>query len=237
MILTVTDDDLSRAVAQLTWIPAHVTAARMSAHPPLTSEGHPMSWRQWRANRLVDIVAKFAASRSRLPPHVMRWMHTADNLHQHQAALLGVVTHAENHLERLVEGPGGTRVVKILRDSAGERPRKPRTWRRYPPQQAAQQPNAASSSSSAAPLVAAGTRPRLGPREKRRKLAEAHAQLDRVRAAKRVAEHIGNLEQRPSSSATSAAERMAALRARVLAREKGDREWQQEQKAVSLWPS
>ena len=230
MISGVIEGGFAQAAAQVTWIPAHISAARMAAYPPSTSAGVPMTWRQWRANRLVDLLAKAAASQSRLPQHVLKWMRTADTLHVHMAATLGVVTHAATHFEHTAIGPGGRQVTHVSRDSAGQRPRRPRTWRRFPPQQAQQPPT--SSSSTAAGSV----RPvaLLAPREKRRRLSEAHQSHERVQAAKRVAAHLAAIELQPSS-APSAADRMAALRARVQAKAQADLEWQRGQREASFW--
>ena len=88
----------------------------------------------------------------------------------------------------------------------------------------------------AGPIAELGARSRLEPREKRRKLAEAHDQLERVKAAKRVAAHLEGLEQRPAAAAATAADRIAALRTRVMAKQKAYHDWLQEQKEAAMWP-
>ena len=87
MILQAVEDGMDRVRDQVTWIPAHVTASRMRALPPRTSTGTPMTWRQWRANRLVDMVAKAAAEQTRLPPEAKELMRKADALNTHAAAV------------------------------------------------------------------------------------------------------------------------------------------------------
>ena len=131
-------------------------------------------------------------------------------------------------------------MTKSFRDSCGERPRKPRTWRRAAPRQDAAQlcapPAPDLALCQARPTAAIGAMSRLEPREKRRTLAEAHDQIERVRAAKRVAAHLEGLEQRPAIAAASAADRLAALRTRVMAKQKAEQDWLQDQRRASLWP-
>ena len=240
MILQAVEDSADKVKEQVTWVPAHVTASRMMALPPNTSAGTPMTWRQWRANRLVDMVAKAAAEQTRLPPEANELMRKADALNTHAAAVLGAVTYAANNLERVTELPGGGQLTIIFRDSCGERPRKPRTWKRAAPKQEANQQCKAATPSltlcQAGPIAELGAISRLEPREKRRKLAEAHDQLERVKAAKRVAAHLEGLEQRPAAAAATAADRIAALRTRVMAKQKAYHDWLQEQKEAAMWP-
>ena len=237
MVLNALDNHVDTAIERLTWVPAHVSAARMRSGPPLTSAGQPLTWLQWRANRLVDAVAKSAASSTRLPASVFKWVKAAEQLHQHQAATLGMVTYAANHHEQPSVDAQGRATVRVLRDSAGQRQRGTRTWRRFLPQQACQvipppEPWPASSSSSSIVSAAVQASKPLAPREKRRKLTEEHFQRERVKAATQVATHLAGSTLRPSTGPT-ASDRLAALRARVQAREVAEKEWELERRRAS----
>ena len=98
LILAGIDNQLAEAAASTTWMPSHISAARMASNAPRDSDGHPITWIGWRANRLADSLAKFAAASSRLPSSFFEWLKEVDDLHLHQAALLGMVTHAANNI-------------------------------------------------------------------------------------------------------------------------------------------
>ena len=197
-----------------------------------------MSWAQWRANRLVDLLAKAAATRARLPKRLFEFTKAADTLHTHLAARLGMVTYAATNFERTAYDAHGKEIVQVVRDSAGQRPQWPRTWRRFPPQQLRQQvaqPTAAASSgTSTAP--AAGPTPRTSPplttKEKRRRLTECHLQQQRVSSARQVANHLAATSLAPTTS-PPACDRMAALRDRIRAREREAEDWESERREAS----
>ena len=227
LIVQALDGRLAVATARLTWMPAHTSASAM-AFPPRDSSGQPISWVAWRANRLADALAKYAASRVRLPASVFKWIKDAEELHRHQAALLGWVTHAATHHEVHVTDAHGKTSSQVIRDSCGQRPQRPRTWRRFSPQQAMQQlaPTAASAASSIPPRPAP-----VGPREKARRLNACHDQRQRVADAARTARHLEATELQPSNG-PSAAERLEALRERVRARAAEDAAWDAERRAA-----
>ena len=233
MILHTLDDDLRATHGKLVWIPAHISAARMQQHPPCTSESEPMSWIQWRANRLADLLAKTAASRHRLPAHLFTMFQKVDVLHKHQAALLGVVTHvANNHM--------GANDDTIRRDSAGQRPRGPRTWRRFAPQQHQAAPAASSTSATSSTAGTASnprqetqhhpsSRPLLG-KEKRRRQTKEHEQAQALVDARRVANHLAISTLQTNANQATATERLAALRERIRAKEAEDAAWAEERR-------
>ena len=202
------------------WMPAHTSAARMASAPPSNSAGCAIAWVDWRANRLVDALAKSAAAATRLPQSVFSWIQQAEALQRHQAAVLGLVTHAANHFERQVLQADGSMRTQILRDSAGQRPRQPRTWKRYPPRQDQQTLVDTPSSASNSTAVPRGR----APREQRKHLSDAHQQQERVQDARRVATYLASTQLTPCRGPTGA-ERLDALRARVRAREAEDRAW------------
>ena len=74
----------------------------------------------WRANRLVDFLAKSAASPHRLPKKTVEKVKVAATLVQHSAAVLGAATHRANNflVEELL--PDGTTAQRSKRDSTAE---------------------------------------------------------------------------------------------------------------------
>ena len=231
MVLGALDHELGKASSRTVWVPAHISCARMMASPPLTSQGIALSWIQWRANRLADVLAKAAAARDRLPEKIFKWIKDAQQLHQHQAAVLGLATHAATHFERRVVDPHGQTVTHLIRDSAGQRPRRPRTWRRYQPQQASQ----AIAPSAMAPRDMAERPPApLGPRAKRRRLTQVYLQQRQISSARQVATHLAATSLAPSAG-PPASDRLAALRERIRAREREEKEWESERRNASSW--
>ena len=66
------DGDIGRLRAgdTLLWFPAHRTRAAVGA--ATLSDGSLMAWTDWRANRLVDALAKSAARWRSMPASVAR---------------------------------------------------------------------------------------------------------------------------------------------------------------------
>jgi hypothetical protein len=71
----------------------------------------------WRANRLVDALAKMAAAQSRLLPALLALLKTATLAAQYSARLLGRVTFAANNCLKLVHNEDGTVTQVMCRDS------------------------------------------------------------------------------------------------------------------------
>ena len=103
------DDDIAALGARLTWAPAHKSLA--AALLLRRSDGQRCTIDDWRANRLVDAVAKESA---RTPEMLAR--HNAIRDHRalvaHSTAVLGCVTFAAAHVERETITSDGT-VVKL----------------------------------------------------------------------------------------------------------------------------
>ncbi len=78
------DDDFANAAVLLTWMPAHCSAAAIGN--AVMSNGCTVTALHWRANRLVDLLAKAAANEYRLPKAVCRFVEDAAKLVQHHAA-------------------------------------------------------------------------------------------------------------------------------------------------------
>ena len=147
MIMQTMDSDLVGARALMTWMPSHTSAACMLTSPPMTSAGAPVTWLDWRANRLVVLLAKSIAAQHRLPTSIFQWLRGAEQFQRHQAAVLGLVTHAATHFEVQGVEADGNNCRRTIRDSWGQRPLKPRTWHRFAPKQDVQQLPAPSASS------------------------------------------------------------------------------------------
>ena len=224
-------------------MPSHVAAQRMLTDAPRNSAGVPISWIAWRANRLADTLAKAAAQATRLPASFFTWMQDMDLMHIHIAATLGLVTHqANNHIPstafREMDNGDEAREAALhqpRRDAEGLRAWAPRTWRRGKPDQAVQLLTThTAASSSTAPLP--DTSRICPPQSKRRRNAFANQQKQRVEDAAQVARHLEATELLPSEEPTSAADRLAALRLRVQAKERAEAAWLHEQRTAARWP-
>ena len=91
----------------------------------MRSDGHFVSALDWRANRLVDSLARLAAKRLAVPDLASRMFEQAMHAAEYYAAFLGTVTHAANNHRVPEIKPNGTQVFKHYRDSApGKRPPK-----------------------------------------------------------------------------------------------------------------
>ena len=76
-----------------------------------------MTPENWRANRLVDYLAKAAAGRYRVPGSTMRILADATAAVHYSAALLGVVTHTANNFCETSWRDDGSAVVIKHRDA------------------------------------------------------------------------------------------------------------------------
>ena len=100
---------------KLVWVPAHQTTAAIGNKE--LSNGQMLTAVDWRANRLVDALAKQAARERQAPPAITRLLTSGKVAVNHAAALLGEVTHAANHCSVQVHHPDGSTSVKICRDA------------------------------------------------------------------------------------------------------------------------
>ncbi len=112
------DFDFSGAASQVIWMPSHCPMSAIGV--ALDSRRKKISAVMWRANRLVDFLAKAAAAPHRLPGWFFKSIGTATDLVKHSAALLGIVAHAANN--HRVDRPDEEGVVKtvVLRDSTAQ---------------------------------------------------------------------------------------------------------------------
>ena len=104
----------------LVWVPAHKSIKCVGEAK--CSDGTRLSMIDWRANRLVDMLAKIAAGHLQASEHTTQLLTSIDAAVSYSACLLGVVTHAANNLHTTVTLDGGKEVNKVLRDSA-DKPR------------------------------------------------------------------------------------------------------------------
>jgi len=80
---------------RLTWMPAHTTTK--SVGEVKLSNGLRLTMLHWRANRLVDALAKLSASQAQHLPEAVRLISSSEAAVRHAAKLLGRTTHAANH--------------------------------------------------------------------------------------------------------------------------------------------
>jgi len=96
-------------------MPSHCTLA--AARFRCKSDGSPVSALDWRANRLVDALAKTAAGVAQLPKELTALVHRAEQATEYAAALVGLTSWAANNqVAHLPDGSGGT-YKATLRDS------------------------------------------------------------------------------------------------------------------------
>ena len=121
------------------WVPAH--HSHKAVGEAKLSSGQRLSNVDWRANRLVDKLAKMAAGSHCEPEHLVELVAGLDAATVHAAALLGTVTHCANNHRITEMGDGGALTTCVVRDSVDE----PRFKRMAAPkaQAAAQAPSLA----------------------------------------------------------------------------------------------
>jgi len=100
---------------RLVWMPAHTTLKTIGELK--LSNGQRLSPVDWRANRLVDKLAKDEASRGLAPLAITRALTNGTALVKHAAITLGRVTHAANNHTVVELDSGGKEVKKTFRDS------------------------------------------------------------------------------------------------------------------------
>ena len=173
-----------------------------------------LSCLDWRANRLVDALAKAAAAINQPPPAVVKLLESAKVAVRHSATLLGRVTHEANHHSMEVIGPDGLPVTKLCRDAV-ERPKVARDKAR--PKPACPQPK--EKPESVPRHVKPWQPPQSGRRRQPSRIVAARL-ADASQVHRRVQE-LGQSLQTPTDR-PSASDRLLALRRRVLGCELGE---------------
>ena len=123
MIFPMCDSYTSSQVVNklLVWMPAHKSASAIGQF--FKSDGRSMTAIDWRANRLVDSLARLAACRHAVPNLAVELFKGAQQAAEYCAALLGTVTFASNNCKVQIVKPNGDLSIAIRRDSApGKRP-------------------------------------------------------------------------------------------------------------------
>ena len=112
------DNDFRCVAEGTTWMPSHGTVDTI--RQTLDSNGKAVTSIMWRANRLVDDLAKSAAGAERLPPWIMEGIKNAANLVLYSAARLGTATHGANNHPITVTLENGSIMQKVVRDSTAD---------------------------------------------------------------------------------------------------------------------
>ena len=202
---------------RLTWFPAHKSYAAVGHLKG--SNGVRLSPVDWRANRLVDKLAKLAAGSLQFSEHITKLVPSAEAAAAHAACLLGIVTHSANNFEHTVIGDGGKETVTILRDSV-DRPKPTKT---QPADQATMLHPAAEPAGTSEQATSATEQPCVKPLRvvrtvqpwKQPSAASLARRADSARLSQRV-QDIGS-SLRPSGS-EPAQLRIEKLRQRVIAK-------------------
>jgi hypothetical protein len=193
----------------LVWLPAHMS--HRSVGEAKRSDGHRLSHIDWRANRLADALAKLAAAANQPSKAVLSLLFSAAAAVKHSAMLLGRTTHAANHHPVHELNGDGETVIRLKRDSV-DAPRPVPADRKAP--KAAPQPQPAPTPRDVRPWQAPLPSTRRPAR--RSSPARAAALLEAAQLQRRV-EDLGSSLQ-PSATRRPAAERMEALKQRLMAR-------------------
>jgi len=188
--------------------------------------------RDWRANRLTDKLAKAAASFRAPPRDLLKLLKAAAGATEHAGACLGLTTFAANNYRETTWKPDGSAVALLHRDAwlppyldrgAGHRPKA--TGSRQPEQTTQAKDTAeahAGNGRAEHDALEAAARDR---REHAKAAAARAKEATRLKAAEAearglqtwLADRAAGEATRPTT-ATSASERMEALRQRVAAR-------------------
>lgn len=99
----------------LVWVPAHTSPS--SIGEVKRPDGARLTHVDWRANRLVDGLAKQAAAMSQPPPAVLCMLTSAFEAVRHAAKSLASVTHAASNHTVTVIAEDGIVTSKVVRDS------------------------------------------------------------------------------------------------------------------------
>ena len=227
MIKCALDGDFQVALRQVTWMPSHIAAHAIGS--ARDSRGEEVTPLMWRANRLADILAKAAASPTRLPTWATKKVHNAAKLVQNYAARLGVATHEANNHKVTMMVDGGATEQRTMRDSTAARP----SWRQRPQRGAKRKHNEVvlAPDVDAAPAAVAVSirckRRKTGAgstNERARRRAAACRHQERREALAResqLARWLSDFAPADASPAMhpSAADRRDALKARICAKE------------------
>jgi len=206
------------------WMPSHTS--RASIGRARRSDGRPISGTEWRANRLVDGLAKRAAHSQRVPATTRRLLQDARDTLEFCAAQVGCVTFAANNLPHTVWREDGTAVTQLRRDSLPPNPqcrRKP-THASSVGRASAAHPAAATTSTASSSNQEATTLRTPPPQSalaRARAADGAREDRDEARFLKTWHKDMAERLHRPAVAQTgpTARERLEALRMRIRTRD------------------
>ena len=199
------------------------------------SRGQPITPVMWRANRLVDLLAKSAAAAQRVPTYAMDGLLSMRTLARYSLAKLGVITRVANHHGVTVYRDDGKTATVFKRDSEGmKQQRQPRAESRRAAKEAAPPPlrpvrlHAELQCASQLRGSAQPGRPRRkraaqpcsseqALKRRRREAEHLHSNVQCVQGEASLASWMSSLRLVPHEGA-DAASRLRALRARARAR-------------------
>ena len=209
IIDNLTKDSFRQLTANLIWMPAHTTAGEAALR--VKSNGKELTSAEWRANDVADKLAKRGAMVSQLREAADKEIKVAGNALKQVAARVGAVTLAANCHRTDYTKEDGQPAFRIDRDSSSM------------PLALAKEKHARSDNKQAlAPAVPPPppyrltARPLQEPTFQQRKRAERsrHAALAAAAQVTAVASLAAQAAAKSQPQASSAADRMAALRAR-----------------------
>jgi len=100
---------------QLVWMPAHTDTAAVGEVK--LSNGGKLTMVDWRANRLVDALAKMSALEAQDLHEAVRLIKSSETAVRYAASLLGRTTHAANNHAIVVTDENGKECNKVVRDA------------------------------------------------------------------------------------------------------------------------
>ena len=201
------DGDLPALTYQelLVWMPAHQNI-NMIGEKKL-SNGMRLTPIDWRANRLVDGLAKRRAAQRALPTAASRLLNSGAAAVRHYSILLGRVTYAANNHTVYRTGEDGKQHAHVIRDAM----QVPRVYKRKAPDQAQRRDE------NIVDMPAKRIKPWVPPPAPKVKspsqLHRARMQLYDDACTKRRVDDIGAASS--NSAATSASERLEEVARRV----------------------
>ena len=226
IICSSVDCDAMHALAnsRVHWMPAHCSVAAIGTR--IKSNGDYVSAIDWRANRLVDALAKLAANSVAVPDLALQLFDSAHVAAEYHAALAGVVTFEANHHRIEVVRRDGSVGSSVVRDSQpGPKPKDKR------PRSTGIPHMRAPLSSAAAPVVSAQTPAQEECFEYSREVCPDSATVGKrrrttlkdIEGGQNALFHAHwrasrDLEGQPAPPPISAADRFQAIRERVLAK-------------------
>ena len=104
-----------RESRKLTWMPAHRPPAAIGN--ALKSTGAPITALDWRANHLVDGLAKLAATEGATTKQEAKLVESAEHLVRHCAGQLAAATYAANNFKEKFTDADGREKTRTRRDS------------------------------------------------------------------------------------------------------------------------